>query len=132
VWPGTIPELENALKTLSVNLAMALKCFGKHCHLEEGNWLREIRFYRNADGTEEHYNKLLDEYNAWIDEQQEYLFDATRSANWVAEVVRRELNPLFFAIPGKFVVTVGPNMSASFVTRVLEYSDAEKKWSPLL
>lgn len=130
VWPGTITELERALKALSVNLAMALKSFLKHCHLEDDDWLREVRFYRHADGTEGHYNKLLAEYNAWIDEQAKFAFEATKSANWVAEVVRRELNPSFFAVPGKFVVTVGPNMSGAFVTRVVEYSDEEKKAEP--
>lgn len=129
VWPGTIPEMERALKKLSINLAMALKTFSKHCHLEDGDCLSEVRFYRNADGTD-HYDKLLGEYNAWIDEQADFIFEATKSANWVAEVVRRELNPSFFAVPGKFVVTVGPNMSGAFVTRVVEYSPDEKKAEP--
>ena len=38
VWPGTIPELERAIKTLSLNLAMALESFGKHSE-PEGRWL---------------------------------------------------------------------------------------------
>lgn len=129
VWPGTMPELEHALKTLSINLAMALKSFSKHCHLEEDSWLREVRFYRNADGTEE-YDRLLAAYHAWVDEQADFLFEATKSANWVADIVRRELNPSFFAVPGKFVVTVGPNMSLAFVTRVAEYSEEQKQAEP--
>ena len=55
---------------------------------------------------------------------------ATKSANWVAEVVRRELNPSFFAVPGKFVVTSGPNMEGVYVTRVLEYSEEQKNAEP--
>jgi hypothetical protein len=41
--------------------------------------------------------------------------------------VRRDLNPMFFAVPGKFVVTTGPNMSLQFVTQVVEYSAEESK-----
>lgn len=129
VWPGTITELEQALKTLSINLVMALKVFSKHCHFEPDDWLREVKFYRNVDGTE-HFDQLVTEYEAWVDEHAHFMFEATKSANWVAEVVRRELNPSFFAVPGKFVVTGGLSMNFTFVTQVLEYSLDQKKAEP--
>jgi hypothetical protein len=128
VWPGTIPELERALKTLSVNLTMALQTFEKHCESQD-EWLREVRFYRSS-GFNENYDTDLVKYEAWIEEQDYYVFEATRSANWVAEVVRRELNPSFYAVPGKFVLTTGPHMSGSWVTRVLEYTPEGKKDQP--
>jgi hypothetical protein len=34
---------------------------------------------------------------------------------------------MFYAVPGKFVVTTGPNSSFQFVTSVREYAEAEKK-----
>ena len=127
VWPGNLPELEEALKTLSINLAMASNVFSRHCHQErDDEWVREVRFYRNAEDTE-NYDRLGDMYEKWIDEQYEFLFEATKSANWVAEVVRRDVNPMFFAVPGKFFVTTGPNMNLAFVTRVIEYSPEERK-----
>jgi hypothetical protein len=129
LWPGTIPELECALKTLSLNLAMARKLFWKHSETEDGNWIRGKCFYRSARG-ESTYDELLALYNEWIDEQEDFLFEATKSANWVAEIVRHELNPLFFAVPGKFVVTVGPGMNAAFATRVVEYNEEEKRHEP--
>ena len=129
VWPGTIPELERALITLSLNLTMALQSFGKHCESKENGWFKEVRFY-SCSGWNENYDKDLAEYNEWLKEQDYFIFEATKGANWVAEVVRRELNPSFFAVTGKFVVTTGPNMSGSFVTRVLEYTDEQKKAEP--
>ena len=129
VWPGTIPELERALKTLSVNLAMALKVFGKHCEMAEEGWFREVKFYKGS-GWNQNYDADLAAYKEWLGEHDGFIFEATMSANWVAEVVRRELNPSFFAVPGRFVVTTGPNMEGAFVTRVLEYSDAQKNTEP--
>jgi hypothetical protein len=125
VWPGILTELEAALKALSINLVLALKVFSKHCEADE-DWFREIRFYRYATDPSTH-EKLAEEYEQWIDEQSAFLFEAAKCANWMADVVRRELNPMFFAIPGKFVVTTGPNMSMQFVTQALEYSTEEKK-----
>ncbi len=95
----------------------------------EMGWLREIRFYKSS-GWNENYDEDLVAYKEWLKEQDHFIFEATKSANWIAEVVRRELNPSFFAVPGKFVVTVGPNMGGVFVTRVVEYSDAQKKAEP--
>lgn len=129
VWPGTIPELERSLKTLSLNLTMALKEFCEHCEMGEQGWFREVKFYK-AGGWNENYDRDLEAYEEWLKRQDEFIFDATKSANWVAEVVRRELNPSFFAVPGKFVVTYGPNMEGAYVTRVLEYSEEQKKAEP--
>jgi hypothetical protein len=131
VWPGTIPELERAIKTLSLYLAMALESFGKHSERKEDGWYKEVRFYKSS-GWNENYHRDLAAYNEWIDEQNDFMFEATKSANWVADVVRRELNPSFFAIPGKFIVTTGPYLESggSFMTRALEYTDEEKKAQP--
>ena len=125
IWPKTLPELEAALQALSINLALALKSFSRHC-VARDDWCHEVRFYSHAD-DENNYNELADQYDRWIDEQYAFVFEATKCANWLADVVRRSLNPMFFAVPGKFVVTTGPDMTLQFVTRVLEYSDEEKK-----
>jgi hypothetical protein len=125
IWPGTLPELEAALQALSINLALALKVFTKHCEPRD-DWCHEVRFYSHA-AEQANYDELAEQYDQWIDDQYACLFEATKCANWVADVVRRSLNPMFFAVPGKFVVTTGPNMSLQFVTRVLEYSAEEKK-----
>ncbi len=50
--------------------------------------------------------------------------------NWVADVVRREINPMFFATEGKFTVTTGPNMQFQFVTHVLEFTAEEMLGEP--
>ena len=123
VWPGTLQELERALQTLSLNLLAAMKTFCQHCEPEEDDeWFKEIRFYKI--GFQERYAELLEEYKDWIRQQADHMQEAAKSANWVAEVVRRELNPSFFAILGKFIVSD----SGSVV--LLEHTDAEKAREP--
>ncbi len=126
VWPGSIPELERALKTLSLNLMMALESFSKHCEPKENGWFREVRFYKTR-GWNENYHTDLDAYHEWIKEQDHFILESTKSANWVAEVVRRELNPSFFAVSGKFA---GPKMRGAFATQVPEYTDEQKRVEP--
>jgi hypothetical protein len=130
VWPGRIKELEDALTTLSINLSLALKVFTKHCERSEDGWLREIQFYRLATDGQQQYDRLLKEYEDWLDEHEELMFEATKSANWVADVVRSEINPMFFVSPGKFIVTYGPSSMLRFITSVPEYSKAERKAQP--
>ncbi len=129
VWPGTIPELENSLKTLSYNVKLFANCFSKNCHRSEKGWLREIRFYQNARSTKE-YDKLLEKYNDWSDQLSDSLVEATKSANWVAEVVRREMDPMFFAVPGKFAINYGADRTLGYTSAVFEYSVAEKASQP--
>ncbi len=129
VWPGTVPELECAVKTLSLYLTLALKTFGEHCEPWGEDCFIEIRFYKGS-GWNDRYNEDLAAYNEWIEKQNKFILEATKSANWVAEVVRRELDPAFYAVPGKFVVTMGPSMSGTFVTRVVEYTAEEKNAEP--
>lgn len=128
-WPGANLELERALNALALNLSLAVKVFSQHCHQDEDEWVREIRFYKRGEDTDR-YGSLLEQYERWIDEQNELVTDATKCANWVAEVVRRDINPMFFAFPGKFVITYGPDINMRYVTRVAEYSVEDKLAEP--
>lgn len=129
VWPGSMAELERALKTLSINLKMAAIVFTEHSELIDKDWFRDDQFYR-GNGWNENYDRDLRKYKDWRRRQEHFIFESTKSANWVAEIVRRDLNPGFFAVPGKFIVTVGPQSSGSFETILLEYTEDQKAAEP--
>ena len=42
-------------------------------------------------------------------------------------VVRRDVNPMFFATVGKFLIIEGPFEDLSFRTRLLEFKEDEKE-----
>lgn len=133
-FPGTLPELEKALITLSIVILEAFQTFELHAE-ERENSLIATQFYKIREWNPERYHKLAKEFDVWIDKCHNLVFEATKAANWVAEVVRREINPLFFATEGKFIAmyphSSGPlGLSDSYL--LLEYTDEEKQAMPEL
>jgi hypothetical protein len=131
VWPKTLPELECALKRLTYEIYEACQTFAEHCKPSEtgDGILVEERFYKSQGWIEDHneYQQLFNEYESWNKKCQNHVIAATKSANWFAEVVRREINPLFFATKGKFFVIMGPYDMLAFRSCFFEYTEQEKK-----
>jgi hypothetical protein len=131
VWPGKYPELERALQTLSIALFQAYHKFLEHATREGdrvlGHRWCQVSDWREYDSEED---KRQVDYDAWIDDCALCIFECAKAANWVAETVRRDIDPLFFAQQGKFVVTHGPYEALEFVSQVLEYSETEKESRP--
>lgn len=128
VWPGALLELECSLDKLSELCFQASDTFILHAELYPGTqWLRAVSFYRQEKpGSEEHV-KALEDFGAWTKQCDELIVEATKAANWFAEVVRRDFNPLFFAVEGKFLLTTGPYEDLSYSTGLFEYTAGEKK-----
>ncbi len=131
VWPKTLPELECALKKLTYETHAAIATFCEHCETSKtrDNILVEERFYRSQGWIEDHdvYQQLFNEYDAWQDKCKKHVIEATKAANWLADVVRRDINPLFFATKGRFFVIMGPYDTLAFRSYFFEYTEEEKK-----
>jgi hypothetical protein len=125
-WPGTNEELERALQTLSICMNRAAQRFADET--EEQNSERvQVKYYQSA--TDRHtYDFLSDRWEKWVAHMNLMMHQATKAANWVADVVRRDLNPAFFAVSGKFILTVPDGLG--FLTYALEYTAAEKASLP--
>jgi hypothetical protein len=103
-FPGVLLELEHALETAAVAAGTAAMTFEKNAFLVEGmSLLRGHQFYRDAQGTPG-AQKARDEWNRWQKHCSAWIYEATKAVNWLADVVRRDLNPLFFAAEGRFAV----------------------------
>ena len=87
------------------------------------------KFYK-AIPNNPNYNRDLVVYEKWLEECYELIYQATKAANWFADIVRRDVNPMFFAEKGKFLIMEGPFMSLSFRTKLIEYSEDEKSKLP--
>lgn len=55
-----------------------------------------------------------------------------KAANWLADTVRRDVNPAFFAVAGRFLLTLGPDATLGFETHVFEYTPEEKTAQPAM
>ncbi len=92
---------------------------------QSGNVYVADKFYKRLAFNPNYDNQLL-EFEAWQARCYKLLKDATKAANWFADVVRRDINPMFFATRGKFLIMEGPFMDMSFRTSLLEFTEEEK------
>lgn len=130
IWPKSLPELECALKRLTHEIYEAVQTFVEHCKPSEGGEgiLVEDRFYKSRGWIENHdeYQELFKDYEAWQRKCQNHVIEATKAANWVADIVRRDINPLFFATKGKFFIIMGPYDMLEFRSCFFEYTEKQK------
>jgi hypothetical protein len=102
--PGVLVELEHALETAAVSAGAAAMTFEEHAFaVQSMSLLRAHQFYRDAQGTPR-ASETLEEWDSWRKRCYAWIYEATKAVNWLADVVRRDLNPLFFAAEGKFAV----------------------------
>ena len=72
------------------------------------------------------YNKKLDDYRNHVDNVCKLTKEMTKSANFLCEIVRNELDSSFMLDEGKLMVAEGPDISLNWVRSIPEYSDEEK------
>ncbi len=129
IWPNTLPELECSLKKLVYELHEAINTFCEHCEIDKGEAERlvEVKFYHIPEWNPKLYDELSAEYGKWHENCENHIREATKAANWFADVVRRDINPLFFATRGKFFIVEGPFAMLEFRSFFLEYTEEEKE-----
>jgi hypothetical protein len=128
IWPAEHEELKRATTTLAVLLQQAVSKHQEHAICSNGQY-HPHKFYK-GNGFNPNYDEDLDKYDAWLQECFRLVREASKAANWFAEVVRRDINPMFFAEAGKFVILEGPFQDLNYYASVLEYSQHEKDERP--
>lgn len=125
-FPGVFVELEWALQTTAVAAGTAALTFEEHAFSVEGmSLLRADQFYRHSRGTPRAWEAVA-EWDRWRKRCYAWIYEATKAVNWLAGVVRRDLNPLFFAAEGKFAVIEDTPVSGTRILK-LEYEPEERK-----
>lgn len=128
-WPtsDTGHEFQRAVQTLAYVLHEAVQTFLDHADEEDTTFVPR-KFYKDQWYSQTEYKRRADIYEAWMYDCKMLVLEATKAANWFADVVRRDLNPAFFSDKGRFVVT------SSFVnhgdTVLLEYTSEERTILP--
>jgi hypothetical protein len=124
IWPPGYEELQRATVTFSILIHQAAQEFMEHSEQAGDSYVAD-RFYKRP-AFNPNYDKQLDEFEEWQACCYKLLKNATKAANWFADVVRRDINPMFFATQGKFLIMEGPFMDFSFRTSLLEFTEEEK------
>lgn len=128
IWPAEFDELRRATTTLAVLLHEAASTFMEHSD-RQGDLYWAYKFYK-ADSFNPNYDSDVERYEAWLEKCFKLIKDATRAANWFADVVRRDVNPMFFAERGKFVVLEGPFTDLRYHASVPEFTQQRKDELP--
>jgi hypothetical protein len=128
IWPPDFEEFKRATITFSVLVDRAAKIFMEHSEIQ-GNFYLSFKFYRRIEFNPNYYEDL-ERYEQWQNRCYESIYDATKAANWFADVVRAYINPMFFAEEGKFFVEEGPFEDFSWRTKLLEFTEEEKAEYP--
>jgi len=138
-WPHVLVDLEIALQNLSGALFEAVQRFRRHAVLR-GDLLEAVQFYKDYKGYPDAYDRALLEFNYWVAECHRLVLEGAKSANWLAEITRREISPNILPNTGTFSVQfipLGPEKEILFVKDlpiddsgqfegVLTYSEEEK------
>lgn len=126
VWPGTLPELESAMKLFSRTMNIMLNFYMKNAE-SKADYFVEDRSYKRQWHPEELFIELSAKRVSWERYLADLIIEVVKAANWIAELVRRDINPLFMATEGKFSLISGPDDNLSFQIIVPEYSADEKR-----
>jgi hypothetical protein len=127
VWPGKLSELEAAMKLFSTTMNTMLNFYMKNAESRENYYVEDRSWKRNQWHTEEVFRELANKRDRWDKYLDELIIEVVKAANLLAELVRRDINPLFMATDGKFSLVWGPDNHLSFHTSVPEYSVDEKR-----
>lgn len=125
IWPKSNPELEKAIQTISFTLGNAIDTFFEHSELN-GTMVVAVQYYKIGKYDPVMYNKELDEFNKWISDCHRWIVEATKAVNWFADIVRRDIDPLFFVEKGKFLIEYGPCEDLMYYHAIPEYTAKEK------
>lgn len=123
-WPRVHAELELAIAALAASVGLALEVFVEHAKPIDEEELALDRFYKISAWDPETYHRLHAEFRDWSSACDELLREATRAANWFADCVRRDINPTFFLLEGKFVIV--EQVRLEYWTSVPEYEASSK------
>ncbi|KTB48080.1 HNH endonuclease [Dehalogenimonas alkenigignens] len=130
IWPKTLPELECTIKMVTYELYEAVQTFALHCKpsTTKIEYMVEDVFYKTQGWLpQKEYDELFEEYKCWHTKCENHIIEATKAINWLADVVRRDINPLFYATKGKFFLILGPyGDTLEFRSYFFEYTKDQK------
>lgn len=120
IWPEEFEELRRAATTLAILLHNAASKYLEHADISDAGYVPH-KFYKAEGRFNPNYHEDLQEYENWLQDCWRLVKEATAAANWFADVVRRDINPMFFAERGKFVVVEGPFEDLTYRASIPEF-----------
>jgi hypothetical protein len=109
-WPGRYPALEVALDRASFELQEAVVMFSEYAEPDGDDYVGKKRF-KEVLHEPDVYHRLYARFNRWSQIVEERILEATKALNWAREEWRREVNPMWLASTGIFVISMWPDFT---------------------
>lgn len=125
IWPEQLEELKRATTTFSILIKKAVDTYMLHSELKGDHYV-PYKFYKRRGEYNENYDSDVVAYESWLEDCFDSMIQATKAANWFADVVRKDINPMFFAEKGKFLIQEGFFSDLAYRTSLREFTEDEK------
>jgi hypothetical protein len=105
IWPSgdnKIESLENAIINLARVSLDTLDILSKHFESDNHGWNKADKFYKRPFPNPA-YEEEFQEYEAWENQLRDKFIELCKAANYFADEVRENINPMFFLENGRFM-----------------------------
>ena len=105
IWPSgdnKIESLENAIINLARVSLDTLDILSKHFESDKDSWNKADKFYKKPFPNPA-YEEEFQEYEAWENQLRDKFVELCKAANYFADEVRENINPMFFLENGRFM-----------------------------
>lgn len=82
--------------------------------------------YQNIEWDPDKYERLAKDYDFRVALIQDLAIELCRATNYILDVYRREIDPLFLIDTGSIFITTGPHYDSSFHFHVVHYNEEDK------
>jgi hypothetical protein len=125
-WPGGHERLRRAIETVPPVFYDLHGTFAQHSEPSRREGYSRIpRFYNMREWNPEAFERRHKEYDDYMALVQDLALELTRYGNYIAALVREEIDPYFRFEEGLLLIVVGPTESLSYVTIGPQFSDSE-------
>ena len=121
IWPKEFKDLELISFHLARTLNTAAQTFARNSE-QHGDTLYPYKFYKHETNGPDR-DASVKKYENWVQDCHNLIREATKAANLFADIVRRDINPMFFIENGRFQVLEGDILGYSSSTYT--YTDSE-------
>jgi len=128
IFPGTYPDLERAFHTFAYHFHRTSCLFAKYAR-PESNRMVEFPFYK-AYGFNKNYDADLAEYKKWMQDCQRGFVETIKAHNWLADEIRRHINPVFMLEAGRVSVSFGSPFIGDRYSIIPEFTNEERQALP--
>ncbi len=129
-WPHRYNDLEAAFSNFRHVTQDLCLTFNEHAEKWGDDDWQTQKFYQIDDWNPDLYAKLGRTFDEHVDLISDLALELTRAANYVSDIVRRDLIPNYRMTEGLALIQSGPHMDLSYKTYRCEYRGDERTLSP--